>query len=92
MTMTDGLIDLSSLRELASSWHGGMSSPLYALASTGAIVEGLVDEIEDCIATAVQYDSDPDYAADIPRLEHLLVYVRNRGLRGPVTGWSQIRF
>jgi hypothetical protein len=92
MTMTDGMIDLSALRELAASWHGGMSSPLYALASSGAIVEGCVREIEDCIVIAQQYENDPDYAADIPRLRHLLTYVRNRGYRGPVEGWSDIRF
>ena len=92
MTMTDGLIDLSGLRELAASWHGGMTSPLYALASSGAIADGLVREIEECITIAEQYDADPDYAADIPRLRHLLVYVRSHGYRGPVEGWSDIRF
>jgi len=91
-TATDGLVSLSGVRELAASWHGGMSSPLYALASSGAIVEGCVREVEDCIAAAEQYDSDPDYATDIPRLRHLLVYVRSHGYRGPVEGWSDIRF
>jgi len=92
MTLTNGMIELGPLRELAASWHGGMWSPLYALCSSGAIVEGCVREIEDCIAIAEQYDNDPDYAEDIPRLRHLLVYVRNHGFRGPVEGWSEIRF
>jgi len=93
MTMTDGMIDLSALRKCAAEWHGGQASPLYALASSGAIVEGLADEIRENIDTAEQFGkTDPDYAADVPKLRHLLVYVTNCGERGPVDGWSEIRF
>lgn len=32
-------------RKIASEWHGGQSSPLYALASTGSILDGISSEI-----------------------------------------------
>ena len=93
MTMTDGMIDLSRLRELAASWHGGMMTPLYALASSGAIVDGIEHEIEDCIIIAEGYaGTDPDYADDVLPLRHLLAYVQANGNRGPIEGWHNIRF
>lgn len=36
-------------RKIASEWHGGQWSPLYALASTGSIVEGITSEISHCL-------------------------------------------
>lgn len=93
MTMTDGMIDLSALRALAAAWHGGQWSPLYALASSGAIVDGIEREIEEDIAIAERFGTtDPDYAEDVLPLRQLLIYVRQHGPRGPVDGWSDIRF
>jgi hypothetical protein len=37
-------------RQTAAAWHGGESSRLYAYASTGTVLGGLDDEIEDCLA------------------------------------------
>lgn len=93
MIVTDGIIDTSALRALAAAWHSGMSSPLYALASSGAIVDGIEREVEEAIADAERFGTtDPDYAADVVPLRHLLTYVRHHGPRGPVEGWSDIRF
>lgn len=93
MIATDGVTSISRLRELAASWHGGQWSSLYALASSGAIVDGVEGEIEGCIITAEGYAAaDPDYAADIVPLRHLLAYVCHQGNRGPVEGWHNIRF
>lgn len=57
-------------RTIASWWHGGQFTPLYAFTSTGTIVDGLVEEIESCLKTAA-----PDDAIE---LEALLDHVRER--------------
>lgn len=44
------------LREIASYWHGGQSSPLYKLSSSGTPVSGLVAEINGCILFATTED------------------------------------
>lgn len=89
---TEGMIDLARVRELAGSWHGGQASPLYALASSGAIIHGIIREIEDCIATAERWEITDPYAPEPAPLRHLLVYVTAHGFRGPVEGWSDIHF
>ena len=60
-------------RNTASGWHGGQSSPLYAYASTGSIVPGVLGEVDDCLQLlhAGQYDS-----ADIFELEPELLSLR----------------
>lgn len=89
----DGLVDLSRVRELAASWHSGMSSPLYALASSGAIVDGCAEEVERAVSEAERFGRvDSLYSADVAPLRHLLIYVQSNGPRGPVEGWSDIRF
>ena len=53
--------------DLAYSWHGGQSSPLYSFASTGGVVHNeqhrtnLNKEIDTNIASATQYENDPKY-------------------------------
>lgn len=43
------VIDEGEARFIASQWHGGQNSALYAFASTGTILDGLEDEItSDC--------------------------------------------
>jgi hypothetical protein len=63
-------------RFLASLWHGGQWSPLYAFSSTGTVVEGLSGEIRSCLRSAermlagnnvAEIDSD-----DIDRLKEFL--------------------
>jgi hypothetical protein len=43
---------LNEYRELASQWHGGQSSPLYAYASTGTRIEGLEAEVKHAFRVA----------------------------------------
>jgi hypothetical protein len=57
-------------REIASYWHGGQFSPLYAFSSSGTILPGLLGEIEDCLNTAEQKDKD--------ELRDLRTYVNSR--------------
>lgn len=73
-------------REIASSWHGGQGSPLYALASSGAIVDGVVEEIDECAESCKGKGG-----SDFTNLIDLRTYVRRRRLaRGPVAGWADL--
>ena len=38
----------TTARVIASYWHGGQASALYAFTSTGTMVPGLGDEISKC--------------------------------------------
>jgi hypothetical protein len=58
---------IGDLRRVAADWHGGQSTPLYAFASSGAVVEGVAEEIEACLETA-----SPEDRAE---LKQLLVFV-----------------
>jgi hypothetical protein len=78
------LSDLEA-RQIASYWHGGQSSPLYALTSSGALVKGVHEELTDCAANT----DDPDWWIE---LDMLLTYVRAHYPRGPVEGWSDLRW
>lgn len=60
-------------REIASKWHGGQSSPLYALASTGTVVSGADSEVRSCIR-AVEADPDAYNPGEIDRLKDLEAY------------------
>lgn len=79
----DGSISHGQARVIASEWHGGQASPLYALASSGAVdLDRVVTEVDMCLAAA-------DSAEDM-RLRALRRYVRTCGSRGPVRGWSDL--
>jgi len=43
---------LNEYREIASQWHGGQSSALYAYASTETRIEGLESEVKRCLELA----------------------------------------
>jgi hypothetical protein len=43
---------INELREIASWWHGGQWSALYAFSSSGTITETLDIEIEECLPLA----------------------------------------
>ena len=43
---------LNEYREIASQWHGGQSSALYAYASTESKVPGLEAEVKRCLKLA----------------------------------------
>ena len=61
-------LDEFRAREIASEWHSGQWSSLYAFSSSGTIDDGLMAEVESCLAAC----SDP---AECERLEALLAYV-----------------
>lgn len=74
-------------RKIASQWHGGGGSALYALASTGAIDTGRIGhdvraEIAECRSL------DGLTARDNRHLWALDRYVQTKGTRGPVSGWA----
>lgn len=70
-------------RKIASEWHGGQSSPLYALTSSGAITEDCAEEIA--------YNLETEYGVT-EGLPELLDYVRAHGVRGPEEGWSDLNW
>lgn len=89
------MITNTEARKIASKWHGGGGTALYAFASTGAIDTArddhdLLDEI-----TSIKRVLDEDYTtgrgAEDEDIADLLEYVtRTNGPRGPVDGWSTL--
>lgn len=74
------VIERPEARRIASEWHGGQSSKLYAFASTGAILEGITNEI---------FDTGTDPAVQVGEDRYKLYeYITAHGLRGPQQGWS----
>ncbi|MGW5074041.1 hypothetical protein [Rhodococcus sp. NPDC004095] len=73
-------------RVLASLIHDGQRSAMYALASSGALVEGLEDEIA--------YDADIAARLGVDEMQmwmaQLAHYVETREDREPVEGWSDL--
>jgi hypothetical protein len=71
-------------RRIASDWHGGMSSALYSLASSGAIA---LDRARDEISRELRQ-------LDVGEVRHELLaldkYVRTAGERPTQTGWSRL--
>lgn len=62
-------------RVTASDWHGGQSSPLYALSSTGTPVVGLAAEVRSCIRGLTAPSTERLTAdAELPRLRALLAW------------------
>lgn len=78
------MIRHKTARRIASEWHGGQHTPLYALSSSGAVLPGVLAEIAGCIPGAHQ--------SNRPELASLLEYCKANMGRGPVPGWSGIRF
>lgn len=62
-------------RMIAGDWHGGQRSPLYALASTGAILTNTIADIDSIRSDDVE-------------LAALRAYVVAHGVRGPQEGWT----
>jgi hypothetical protein len=56
------MISGTTARRIASEWHGGQSSALYAFASTGTILNTLKGEIIDCTQDASDDETDDLYA------------------------------
>lgn len=72
-------------RKIASEWHGGMNTALYAFASSGAITGDLLGEIRPLIPTATDRH-------DSISLRYLERYVSTRDHRGPVEGWGNLNW
>lgn len=78
----------STARRIAMQWHGGQSSALYSLGSSGAIDRERLDpELEEarrlCPST-LEGEQDAD------RLTWLSMYVQGEQDRGPVEGWERL--
>jgi hypothetical protein len=65
------VIDEAEARHIASEWHGGQASPLYAFSSSGAILPGLQGEIDSYIKQSSGH-------ADISDLRMLRSYINSR--------------
>lgn len=77
--ITDG-----EARVIASQWHGGQSSALCTLATTGGVRYG---EVLDEIWGELNRDQE---SVDRQALEALMAYVFSVGPRGSVAGWSKL--
>lgn len=71
------MISESKARDIASQWHGGQTSSLYAFSSSGTIDEGLESEIEFCMNNSSTISQVPRDAY-IKELSDLLEYVRGQ--------------
>jgi hypothetical protein len=77
-------IDNATARVIASQLHGGQASPLYALASSGALVDGLRDELDGWRREDTPVELEP-------WLDALDEYLDSRRDEpGAVEGWSEL--
>lgn len=79
VTITDG-----QARRIASEWHGGMSSALCSLASSGAID---LDRVRDEISRKLWQLDVGEVRRELLALDK---YVRTAGERSTQTGWSRL--
>jgi hypothetical protein len=83
-SLPDGaLMSDACARMVAVLWHGGQSSALYALGSSGAITEDAGHELRE-------QDRAKLSPGDRAELDALLTYVEHHGVRGPVAGWASL--
>lgn len=80
------IIDDRTARKIASDWHNGDGSALYAFLSTGAILPTCKGEIRSELAESLQRQY-PDH--DVHDLAALLCYVMTHGERDPIADWSE---
>lgn len=79
----DRLIDHATARCIASQLHGGQASALYALASTGAVIDDLRGELNS-------WRRDETPVEVEPWLEALDEYLSSRKDDSPIDGWHQL--
>ena len=48
--MKTGTVTYKRAQRVAFGWHSGKWSPLYAFASTGTLLPGLLAEVHECMA------------------------------------------
>jgi hypothetical protein len=78
-------IDHGTARAIATQLHGGQVSALCALASTGALIEGLQAELD-----AWRQGEDTPVEVE-PWLDALDEYIASRADNlGPIEGWHQL--
>jgi hypothetical protein len=82
------MISDTEARRIASDWHGGGGTALYAFASTGAINTTRADhdienEVLGCVNGALSQQDKTDTLK-------LLAYINTHEDRGPQPGWSDL--
>ncbi|SEP50638.1 hypothetical protein SAMN04489732_114225 [Amycolatopsis saalfeldensis] len=78
------MISDGQARRIASDWHGGMSSALYSLASSGAID---LDHARDEISRELQSLDVGEVRRELLALDK---YVRTAGERTAVAEWFRL--
>lgn len=73
-------------RVISSMIHEGQESALYSLASSGAIVDGLADELERDYNRADRNDQNEIRTWVV----QLMDYIGGRETTDPIDGWSQL--
>ncbi|GAA1029199.1 hypothetical protein GCM10009565_59170 [Amycolatopsis albidoflavus] len=84
MSVATVMITDGQARRIASDWHGGMSSALYSLASSGAID---LDRLRDEISRELRQLDVGEVRRELLALDK---YVRTAGARPPRAGWSRL--
>lgn len=79
----DRAIDHATARCIASQLHGGQASALYALASSGAVVDGLDAELDSCRRDDTPVEIEP-------WLDALDEYLGSREDPSPIEDWHQL--
>jgi hypothetical protein len=79
VTISDG-----QARRIASEWHGGMSSALYSVASSGAID---LDRTRDEISRELWQLDVGEVRRELLALD---IYVRTASARPARAGWSRL--
>lgn len=79
----DRPIDHATARCIAAQLHGGQASALYALASAGAMADGLRGELDSWRRDETSEELEP-------WLDALDEYLGNRDDDGPIGGWNQL--
>ncbi|MCA1604024.1 MAG: antirestriction protein ArdA [Acidobacteria bacterium] len=79
----DRPIDHATARCIAAQLHGGQASALYALASSGAVVDGLTTELDSWRNDDVPVELEP-------WLDALEEYLGSREDKSPIDVWHQL--
>jgi hypothetical protein len=88
----DTVISDLEARKIASEWHGGGGTALYAFASTGSINTARADhdlenEVLGCVNGAL---SPQDKSDTLALLAYIRRYTDHHGARGPQPGWNDL--
>jgi hypothetical protein len=84
MSAVTAMINDGQARRIASEWHGGMSSALYSLGSSGAID---LDRVRDEISRELWKLDVGEVRRELLALDK---YVRTAGARPVQAGWSRL--